>query len=163
MSSSVYTVQGIKVNMPFQPYPSQLAMVNKVLEALKMRKNCLIESPTGTGKSLALLCAALAWQQSYEKKSYSKETEALPSSDCLTFEEPYDKFDFEDFISPPPKKMEFDLTISAGENGALESVPIEQTVYYPVPKIYFCSRTHRQLSQLVRELRKSCYTDIRFA
>ncbi|CDW54284.1 Fanconi anemia group J protein [Trichuris trichiura] len=172
----MYTVQGIKVNMPFQPYPSQLAMMNKVLEALKMRKNCLIESPTGSGKSLALLCAALAWQQSYEgrlpstqrllstvnfaEKSFSKETETLPTSDCLAFEDPYDKFDLEDFTSPPPKKVDFDLTTNAGENELLESVPIEQTEYYSVPKIFFCSRTHRQLSQLVRELRKSCYTDI---
>ncbi|KAK2525626.1 hypothetical protein Q9966_011356 [Columba livia] len=70
MSSDVseYTIGGVKIRFPCKAYPSQLAMMNAIVKGLNNRQHCLLESPTGSGKSLALLCSALSWQQSlYEK------------------------------------------------------------------------------------------------
>uniref|UniRef100_A0A671MUU7 DNA 5'-3' helicase n=1 Tax=Sinocyclocheilus anshuiensis TaxID=1608454 RepID=A0A671MUU7_9TELE len=58
-----YTIGGVKINFPCKAYPSQLAMMNSIIRGLNNRQHCLLESPTGSGKSLALLCSALAWQQ----------------------------------------------------------------------------------------------------
>ena len=55
-------IAGYEIEFPFNPYPAQIVLMFKILQSLKENKNSLLESPTGTGKSLALLCSTLAWQ-----------------------------------------------------------------------------------------------------
>ncbi|XP_062448427.1 Fanconi anemia group J protein [Rhea pennata] len=69
---SEYTIGGVKIIFPCKAYPSQLAMMNAIVKGLNNRQHCLLESPTGSGKSLALLCSALSWQQSLYEKSVVK-------------------------------------------------------------------------------------------
>lgn len=64
LSPVEYTIGGVKINFPCKAYPSQLAMMNSIVRGLNNGQHCLLESPTGSGKSLALLCSALGWQYS---------------------------------------------------------------------------------------------------
>lgn len=50
----------IMVRFPGRPYTPQLAMMSFIIQAILGKKNALLESPTGTGKTLALLCGALS-------------------------------------------------------------------------------------------------------
>ncbi|XP_046718916.1 Fanconi anemia group J protein isoform X1 [Silurus meridionalis] len=74
-----YTIGGVKIHFPCKAYPSQLAMMNSIVRGLNHGQHCLLESPTGSGKSLALLCSALAWQQAQYAKS--DQEEESPSCD----------------------------------------------------------------------------------
>ncbi|KAI9023640.1 hypothetical protein CLU79DRAFT_749483 [Phycomyces nitens] len=65
-----FTISGVKIEFPFRPYKSQIQMMSMIVKALKNQDNALLESPTGSGKSLAILCAALAWLES-EKRNES--------------------------------------------------------------------------------------------
>ncbi|XP_042869259.1 Fanconi anemia group J protein homolog [Penaeus japonicus] len=68
-TTNMYTIGGVKVQFPVKPYPSQMAMMAQIVKGLQRRQNCLLESPTGSGKSLALLCSTLAWQQAEAEKA----------------------------------------------------------------------------------------------
>ncbi|XP_073429317.1 Fanconi anemia group J protein isoform X3 [Dendrobates tinctorius] len=72
---SEYTIGGVKILFPCKAYPSQLAMMNSIMRGLNCKQHCLLESPTGSGKSLALLCSALAWQQSQYGKPVDSASE----------------------------------------------------------------------------------------
>ena len=41
--------------------------MERVIEALQTGENALLESPTGTGKTLALLCSTIAWGQQHNR------------------------------------------------------------------------------------------------
>jgi hypothetical protein len=76
-------IRGIDIQFPYEPYEPQRVYMEKgkkyiydsllrnlVIEALDGKKNALLQSPTGTGKTLCLLCATLAWAQKKKTKIY---------------------------------------------------------------------------------------------
>lgn len=89
-----FIADGIRVHFPFEPYDTQREYVQSVVQALNRRENALLESPTGTGKTLSLLCSTLAWLQSRTGQT---------------------------------------------------------------PMVYYTSRTHMQLAQAAREMKRSAY------
>lgn len=115
-------IDGVPVHFPFKPYECQETYMEKVLDALHRSENALLESPTGTGKTLCLLCATLAWQR--------QQARSLPQNSQMT------------------------QSTSVLPSQADTTEPIKP---HRVPTIIYASRTHSQLSQVVRELRNTRY------
>ncbi|RUS33181.1 helicase C-terminal domain-containing protein [Jimgerdemannia flammicorona] len=50
---------------PYSPYSIQHDFMTHLYEAIEQRKVAIFESPTGTGKSLSLICGSLKWLQDH--------------------------------------------------------------------------------------------------
>ncbi|XP_057465193.1 regulator of telomere elongation helicase 1 homolog isoform X5 [Actinidia eriantha] len=117
-----YKIRGVDVDFPFEAYDSQLVYMEKVIQSLQERFNALLESPTGTGKTLCLLCATLAWRKSLggfstgasERKGHNVGSE-------------------------------------------LSDEPLSQAESSGLPTIVYTSRTHSQLRQVIKELKRTNY------
>jgi len=60
---------GIHIGWPFaEVLPPQRQMAAHIITGLKNRNHVILESPTGTGKSVAILTACLAFQRYHNKK-----------------------------------------------------------------------------------------------
>ncbi|XP_040927591.1 regulator of telomere elongation helicase 1 isoform X3 [Betta splendens] len=125
------TLSNVTVNFPFPPYDCQKDYMSKVIECLQ--KNGVLESPTGTGKTLCLLCATLAWRENF-KDSIS----ARKIAERLAGEEMFPK-----------------TPLSSWGTAATDGDT--PTYYTDVPKIIYASRTHSQLAQVISELKNTSY------
>ncbi|XP_071992545.1 Fanconi anemia group J protein isoform X2 [Engystomops pustulosus] len=226
--SSEYTIGGVRILFPCKAYPSQLAMMNSIMRGLNCRQHCLLESPTGSGKSLALLCSALAWQQSQydsfnsqptlaSKLSAKKQASLVPGDD----EDDDDDFQTDRKRSRPSpneqqtrKRRCFEKGVQFIDEGENDGMNYLTPGYWKqkkasgpsvlddsaasslkqhgepcnmcfcgcdknqdktnqngkkkengpkqrVPKIYFGTRTHKQIAQITRELRRTAYSTVR--
>ncbi|XP_032893656.1 ATP-dependent DNA helicase DDX11 [Amblyraja radiata] len=54
---------------PFKPYSIQEEFMTALYNVLEDGKIGIFESPTGTGKSLSLICGALTWLRDFEEKT----------------------------------------------------------------------------------------------
>ncbi|KDD75334.1 DEAD2 domain-containing protein, partial [Helicosporidium sp. ATCC 50920] len=174
--------------------------MSKCIQALESGQNALLEAPTGSGKTLSLLCSTLAWQarerhriensgqplcprpngssspkSAVKKEEIDEETaqagprkaekigckvEGEPSSDAPAHHPDPSA------SPPPPSKEACDATQSspplpssqsllggflpgAGDAGPAPSAR--------VPKVYYSTRTHSQIAQVVAELGRTPY------
>ncbi|EME42213.1 hypothetical protein DOTSEDRAFT_81172 [Dothistroma septosporum NZE10] len=57
---------------PFEPYSIQLDFMTAMYDCIEEGSVGIFESPTGTGKSLSLLCASLTWLREHKRKTYDE-------------------------------------------------------------------------------------------
>lgn len=55
-------------NFPYPPYEIQLDLMKAAYETYDKSKFALLESPTGTGKSLSLICSSLTWLKDHRER-----------------------------------------------------------------------------------------------
>jgi hypothetical protein len=115
----LYQIRGLTVEFPYDAYPCQLDYMEKVIETLQNeRQFALLESPTGTGKTLCLLCASLAWL--FEEKAQRERKRALSRTGSNDSQQQH----------------------SASFSGS-PTFPMA-----PLPRLVYASRTHSQLTQV---------------
>ncbi len=55
---------------PYEPYNIQKEFMNAVYDCLEDGKVGIFESPTGTGKSLSLICGSLTWLRDHKRRTF---------------------------------------------------------------------------------------------
>ncbi|KAA8590164.1 hypothetical protein FQN60_014098 [Etheostoma spectabile] len=68
---------------PYQPYDIQEQFMKALYRALDQGKVGIFESPTGTGKSLSLICGALSWLTDYEEKRKQEAAALLHDGEAI--------------------------------------------------------------------------------
>ncbi|KAI0474916.1 DNA repair helicase [Xylariaceae sp. FL0804] len=66
------SVSALEFHHPYTPYDVQEQFMTTVYNVLERGQGQIgiLESPTGTGKSLSLICAALTWLRNHKKQAY---------------------------------------------------------------------------------------------
>uniref|UniRef100_A0A8C5M8L4 ATP-dependent DNA helicase DDX11 n=1 Tax=Leptobrachium leishanense TaxID=445787 RepID=A0A8C5M8L4_9ANUR len=70
-------VEAVPFPFPYQPYPIQEQFMRELYRVLEAGKVGIFESPTGTGKSLSLICGSLSWLRDFEERKLQQETEVF--------------------------------------------------------------------------------------
>ena len=211
---------------PYTPYNIQVDLMNAIYDCITDGKVGIFESPTGTGKTLSLICGSLTWLRNVQddislthapleasndepdwviehaqverrkallerrveferrlreirtkedrhkhntqnKMPNSKRRKADSSS--LPRYEDIDSFALDEYVSDeerPTTKRDSQMAEGPGISAANMEMMEKLGLIVKAPsvdedldsldemKVYFCSRTHSQLSQLVQEIRR---------
>ncbi|CAH9088546.1 unnamed protein product, partial [Cuscuta europaea] len=196
---------------PYKPYPIQLDFMNALYQSLQDGGIAILESPTGTGKTLSIICSALQWlidrkqlpkdksvnqtgpddepdwmrnfvlnsetkspekkevkRTVYRKSNFNRKNEkqasfkttgrkekiSLKFEKGLEDEEDFlmDEYESEDEKDGNSKRKSAKNAVSSSSEDDDDDDEEKEEARL---KVYFCSRTHSQLSQFIKEIKKT--------
>ncbi|KAH9275667.1 hypothetical protein BASA83_001966 [Batrachochytrium salamandrivorans] len=163
-------VNHVRVKFPYEPYPQQHRLMQTIVGALQKSENALVESPTGTGKTVCLLCSTLAWQDAFMcwrkeamRPSVERNSAMLDTLSLEVFGSLHSGQIIELVLLPccverllaqvsVMLKWQIPSAFAPISNLLTDDRPITKP-----PQILYASRTHSQLSQAIAELRSTAY------
>ncbi|CAI4231156.1 unnamed protein product [Auanema sp. JU1783] len=175
--------QGVKL------YPSQKLIITRIITAVNKKQNVLAESPTGSGKTLALLASSCAWIVNYNnqkadarnacpihgleknKDAFEDMCEISLLSNGLNDSDPIildsenetsilkphihqDEYDNDFIPSPMISKVKSKFDVTMDDPKKLECSCL------PRVRIYYGTRTHKQIGQVVKEFSRLPYAGV---
>ncbi|KOC60185.1 putative ATP-dependent RNA helicase DDX11 [Habropoda laboriosa] len=152
---------------PFPPYPIQNQFMKELYKCLEHAKLGIFESPTGTGKSMSIICGALKWLLDYEEFQKNELNTAISELDAKIKECTNSSDNWFSVQTLPNvlinkinenESIEEKLLLEDIQDSESSEEEDKEEEIYENTKIFFCSRTHSQLSQFIGELKKSPYS-----
>ena len=163
-------------NLPFAPYPIQVDLMTALSRTLDAGHSGIFESPTGTGKSLSLICAVVPWLQAHPAPAPPPPPENSPS---WVYQHQIDELQrnlarrsqlkaqrdarHAEQITRPvviedrkraKRPRSASSNSSASSSASAKQRDEEVKTFSALRKVFYCSRTHSQLSQFLHELKR---------
>ncbi|KAF1769617.1 hypothetical protein GCK72_001434 [Caenorhabditis remanei] len=190
-------MQSVPVRYPkgLTLYPTQKLMIVRIIKAIQNSENVLGESPTGSGKTMALLSSTCAWLKQYmDQKKESREKCAIHGDGAfggnMKYEETEDTIKEEmnetrdvkpmvpvknenlfedewkdDFIAHSIPAAGIKIEEKPDVKPEVKKEPSEkgaqaECTCLPRVRIYYGTRTHKQIAQVVKEFSRLPYANI---
>ena len=162
-------IKGVRVQFPHtKPHKNQMFLMIQTIDALINRGHAALESPTGTGKTAALLCAALAWHSTFEEKrmklieaarAKEEEEEQQPSPSSTGLTQPINQLTASNGKKKKRKKKKRKKKRQSDENIAKRHLPPGYLTKESKPcRIFYGTRTQAQVKNVVREIKALAYS-----
>ncbi|KAI8813323.1 helicase C-terminal domain-containing protein [Cladochytrium replicatum] len=166
-----------RFSFPYEPYNVQNEFMETMHDVLVQGQVGILESPTGTGKSLSLICGSLTWireQCTAEKKvpinlkgpswliaAAKRSLEEMAANELVSASNEPRHTKRRRIRSEPEQDDPLPDDYDSSEETSTEDGYFSELtpMHEPPRQIMYTSRTHSQLAQFVEELRKTEFGD----